>query len=1293
MKKETSLRSLKLYVLLLVGTMLAAFTLIFFLIFQTTMPRMLLESEANYLSRQFRLVDGLLSSARGNLALLTQDTATWHEAASFAQGKNPNFITNNWSSKSLLESFRLNFVIIKGKEGNDLYTDFLNVHTNETMSLPRGLSGELNGLAKNVAERYTSGLPFQVEHGKEGIFFYNRTAYNVAIMPIISSQEDKDLSGILILGNVLDNEYFQTLAHHTDAMFSIEEDLDVTQTADNPLHFLNKEAVTIRMQLTGIDGKPLVLVMTEERKIYAQGHEYLSQANALMIAAIFLLGIAIYLIVVKLMLNPIGQLSADIQKITESADIGSAGVVTEKYSKSREFIVLCSSIDSMLKKLGQSNISLSTLQDLLNGIDAYLYAVDSADDSILFMNEKMRRHYGVKEDPTGKPCEEVLHEDAHNRRTPHSSSMTVSPSGASVIWEESNPRTNRTYRYTKTLIKWAHGRMAHLQYSVDITEIKSVEQSLKKRLEQQELMVRITHSFIATASAAERIGNALRMAGEFMGISKIALAKREDALVLHTAYEWSDQSDTSETPRITGIAFAPGMPEYDGFVLQKRPYIAHDDIRRMEEFASPYYEGVSSLACAPVHVFGELWGVLSFSVLGAPRPWSESDMQLITLIATIISGVMERSTQETQLTRMSSIVESAPQFISYVSPNGKLEYVNKGSETALGYTREELLSSGIALLLDSENYTTVIQDILPHVIERGTSSFELPLILKNGELRIFSFSSFSIYQNQEIGIGAITQDVTEQRLLQKELIAAKEQAEKSNMAKSEFLSRMSHEMRTPLNAIIGMTNIGSAAADITKKQYCLDKIDEASIHLLGVINDILDMAKIEANKFELSYTEFSFNKMLMRVVDVINFRVDEKEQSLTVNISPDIPYSIINDEQRLAQVITNLLANAVKFTPKRGSITLTAEKTEEKDSECTICISVEDSGIGISTENQAKLFNSFEQADGGISRKFGGTGLGLSISKRIVNLMGGRIWVESEEGKGARFSFTLKAQRGSATSESALADIDWNRLRTLVVDDAPEVGEYFKKLAGNLGFTCVVARNGFEAIDILKKKGEKYFDLVFVDWKMPNMDGIELARKITATIDTPPEIILISAAEWGDIEKEATAAGVKKILSKPLFAAAIVEAVNAIMASQATTKNTVGLANGKSLSDYAILLAEDVDINREIVLTMLEHTGITIDCAKDGAEACTLFQANPDKYAMIFMDIHMPEVDGYEATRRIRSMESLPRAKDIPIIAMTANVFREDIERCLASGMNDHIGKPINFTILLQKLNDGCGRQ
>ncbi|MDR2899174.1 MAG: response regulator [Clostridiales bacterium] len=556
------------------------------------------------------------------------------------------------------------------------------------------------------------------------------------------------------------------------------------------------------------------------------------------------------------------------------------------------------------------------------------------------------------------------------------------------------------------------------------------------------------------------------------------------------------------------------------------------------------------------------------------------------------------------------------------------------------------------------------------VSKKTTVSLEDKFDINNGRECIYAINVTPMLdENQDItGIMAIFNDITE-------INDAMEKARSASIAKTDFLSNMSHEIRTPLNAIVGMSSIAQNSEDFDKINYCLDKINDSSKHLLGIINDILDMSKIESNHFELSCSEFAFEEMLLRLIDMMRFKIEEKSIDFNFSCDPGIPYAIHSDEQRLVQVIMNLLSNAIKFTPEYGRITLRAEAKRLGGDDYELFISVSDTGIGISDEQKPRLFKVFSQADSSISRKFGGTGLGLAISKNIVEKMGGSIWFDTEIGKGTTFNFNIKTKQGKVET---VPKIDRNDLRILAVDDMPDVLMGFSLYAQRLGVQLTTARSAEEALDILKRE---HFNIVFVDWKMPGMDGLTLIKQFKGLGNEPMVVIMISSADWSTIEKEAKASGAKEFISKPILLPVIKRVINKY-------SQDMGLKKEEDTDDFSgktILLVDDVDINREIVIALLEDTDMNIISARNGVEAVDLFTADPNGFDLIFMDVQMPEMDGYEATRRIRALGT-KQALNIPIVAMTANVFKEDIERCLESGMNDHVGKPVSTDEILEKI-------
>lgn len=538
-------------------------------------------------------------------------------------------------------------------------------------------------------------------------------------------------------------------------------------------------------------------------------------------------------------------------------------------------------------------------------------------------------------------------------------------------------------------------------------------------------------------------------------------------------------------------------------------------------------------------------------------------------------------------------------------------------------------------------------------------------------------------------------DITDQKDMlnklaqqQESLNAALQEANQANKAKTVFLSNMSHEIRTPMNAIIGLNSIALSDPSIsTQTREYLEKIGISANHLLGIINDILDMSRIESGRMIIKGEEFSFAKMLEQVNTIVSGQCNDKGLQYECGTIGHVEDHYIGDETKLRQALINILGNAVKFTPKGGSVSLTVEDVKRLNHQATLRFIIRDTGIGISEEFMPRIFDTFSQEDSSSTGDFGSTGLGMPITKSIVELMNGQIEVESKKGEGTTFTVTITlAQVDREVGEAEEFELDPHEMSVLVIDDDRIACEHAQLVLSHLGITCKTVLSGEEAVELVKIRHARRddFDLLLVDWKMPGLDGVETTRRIRSIVGNNTPIIILTSYNWEDIEDEAREAGVDTFASKPLFACAVMDEFR-----MAFRKKQSAPAKPKAeFKGRRVLLAEDVAINAEIIMMVLSMREMVVEHAQNGRIAVTMYQSHDSGYYdAVLMDMRMPEMDGLEATRTIRATNQAD-VKTIPIIALTANAFDEDVQRSMQAGLNAHLSNPVEPDLLFETLEE-----
>jgi PAS domain S-box-containing protein len=678
----------------------------------------------------------------------------------------------------------------------------------------------------------------------------------------------------------------------------------------------------------------------------------------------------------------------------------------------------------------------------------------------------------------------------------------------------------------------------------------------------------------------------------------------------------------------------------------------------------------------------------SFPVEYTATPIRRGDKVVGSVIA--FRDITERRAAEKRLEFTQYAVDNAADAVFWVNPaDGKIEYANEAACRMLHFSREELL--GMSIVEVSPNATPERRArVVEELREKHSMTWESVSQTKEGvKFDVEITVALAEYLDRQMMVVNI-KDITSRKQTEAEMLRAKEMAETATRTKSDFLANMSHEIRTPMNAVIGLTHL-ALRTDLTRKQEdYLTKIKSAAQALLGIINDILDFSKIEAGKLDIEKTEFELEDVLNNLSSIVSQKAQEKNLEFLISTPHGLPHNLIGDPLRLGQVLINLVNNAVKFTDK-GEVVVSVGLEEQTDDRVKLRFSVRDSGIGMTPEQSSRLFQAFAQADTSTTRKYGGTGLGLSISKRLVEMMDGSIWAESEYGHGSTFIFTVWFGIGAGIEPKRRFIPDVAGLRALVVDDNEQAREILTENLRLFDLRAESVSSGEDAIRaLIAADATDPYGLVLMDWQMPGMDGLEASRIIKRgnRLRHIPEISIVTAFGREDIRAQAAAIGIDNYLLKPVSPSMLYDSLMDIFADsehEHHERHRKQVSDSPDATGIRILLVEDNEMNQQVATELLQSAGAIVTIANHGGDAVKILTANEETppFDVVFMDMQMPVMDGLTATKLLRTK---PYLQKMPIIAMTAHALVEERQRCLDAGMNDHVSKPIDPDVLFATL-------
>jgi PAS domain S-box-containing protein len=875
-------------------------------------------------------------------------------------------------------------------------------------------------------------------------------------------------------------------------------------------------------------------------------------------------------------------------------------------------------------------------------------------------------------------------------------------------------------RYRKMLEAKAAMDGLRAQYNALITSEMGQRNSSVQNVRSRSLLLSVSCFLFAFVGAG---GIWLLFRRQMHDLSRVLESSRDaertrDALALTIARQEKEDAVVNYRGQVEAINRSQMMIEFnlDGTIIQ-----ANDNYLRAFGYADADLEGKAHSIFVGEKdkgsaAYKEFWDNLrvgkfqsgEFKRVGknAREVWIEASYNPIfdkngvaTKVVKFATDVTPRKHAEEELREKANLLDLSHDTIMMRDLKGKILFWNKGAEEMYGYSKEQAIGNNSHTLLGTI-FPKPLADIEAELLEKDRWEGELEHTLQDGT-RIVVASRWVLQRDGNglpIEVMESNNDITSLKQAEEASRKAMVEAEVANQSKSEFLANMSHEIRTPVNAITGMAHLALRANPDARQRGYLTKIDIAARRLLGIMNDILDVSKIEAGKLTLERITFSLDEVLKNVRDIVGEHAAQKRLPLIFTVAPDVPKCMVGDPLRLGQILINLINNAIKFTD-HGEIVVRVMVTDEKpvdgdqasgDALKMLKFSVSDTGIGMTPPQMANLFKAFNQADNSVTRKYGGTGLGLAISKQLAELMGGTIWLESEVGVGSTFYFTtafgVAAEAMPQQIRASLSDLQQKSV--LVVNDSSTTRHSLIAMLRANGLEARAVASGEEALTALEGRSQagEPFDLVLMDWRLPGINGIETSRRVKASqsLSKIPAIVMVSAFERNEVMSELDGIEIEGFLVCPVAESQLVETLGKVFGArpggQADAQQTIP-AKTSRLAGRHVLLVEDNDFNRDIAAEVLTELGIAFTVAVNGREAVDMVGTQP--FDLVLMDIQMPVMDGLTATKLIRADGHF---RSLPILAMTAHAMSGDREKSLGAGMNDHITKPISFDELTMSL-------